>query len=63
MKNIDGMRELDVSSRQAETGKAVVTIADRGAGLSPVQAQENFKAFFATSGRAQAWSLDQSLDH
>jgi signal transduction histidine kinase len=63
MKNIDGTRELAIRSRRAESGKVVVTVADRGAGLPPVQADEIFKAFFTTKpdGTGMGLSISRSI--
>jgi C4-dicarboxylate-specific signal transduction histidine kinase len=48
MKDVDGTRELAITSQRAETEHVLVSISDTGVGLPPQQAEQIFKAFFTT---------------
>jgi C4-dicarboxylate-specific signal transduction histidine kinase len=63
MRSVDRMRELAIRSRREESGKVVVTVADRGTGLPLVQADQIFKAFFTTKpdGTGMGLSISRSI--
>jgi PAS domain S-box-containing protein len=48
MKDVDGVRELAVTSRRAETQQILVSVDDTGVGLSPQLKEQIFNAFFTT---------------
>ena len=48
MKDMDGARELAISSQGAENEQVMVSISDTGVGLPPQQADQIFDAFFTT---------------
>ena len=62
MKDVDGERELAVSSRQAEHEQLMVSVSDTGVGLPP-QHDQIFKAFFTTKshGIGMGLSISRSI--
>jgi predicted ATPase/signal transduction histidine kinase len=63
MKDIDGPRELIVSSRRTGDGKAAVAVSDTGSGL-PTQGEDRiFDAFFTTKqhGTGMGLSISRSI--
>ncbi len=48
MRNVNGTRELTVSSQPGENDDVVVSISDTGVGIPPQQADQIFNAFFTT---------------
>jgi PAS domain S-box-containing protein len=48
MKDVDGMRELAITSHRAEDDQLMVSVSDTGVGLPPQQADLIFGAFFTT---------------
>jgi C4-dicarboxylate-specific signal transduction histidine kinase len=63
MKEMDGARDLAITSRQAETDRALVSISDTGPGLPSQQADQIFKAFFTTKthGIGMGLSISRSI--
>ena len=51
--------ELTITS-QAHDGQVLISVSDAGAGLSPQQADQIFRAFFTTKDKGTAY---QSVDH
>ena len=47
-KDVDGMRELTISSRRPENEHLLVSVSDTGVGLPPQQGDQIFNAFFTT---------------
>jgi PAS domain S-box-containing protein len=56
MKNLDGTRELIISS-QAEDGHLMISVSDTGVGLPPKQADQIFDAFFTTKPQGTGMGL------
>jgi signal transduction histidine kinase len=56
MKDLDGTRELIVSS-QAEDGHLMISVSDTGVGLPPKQADQIFDAFFTTKPQGTGMGL------
>jgi PAS domain S-box-containing protein len=48
MKDMDGTRDLTISSLRAENEQLMVSISDTGVGIPPQQADQIFNAFFTT---------------
>jgi C4-dicarboxylate-specific signal transduction histidine kinase len=63
MKDVDGARELAITSHRAENGELVVSISDTGAGLPPQHADQIFDAFFTTKrhGTGMGLSISRSI--
>ena len=57
MKQVDGTRELAISSQQPEKEQVVVSVADTGVGLPPHQAEQIFNAFFTTKPHGTGMGL------
>jgi PAS domain S-box-containing protein len=57
MKEVDGTRELAISSQQPEKEQVVVSVADTGVGLPPHQAEQIFNAFFTTKPHGTGMGL------
>jgi NO-binding membrane sensor protein with MHYT domain len=62
MKDLDGSRELAITSQRAENEQLMVSVCDTGVGL-PVQVDEIFKAFFTTKfhGTGMGLSISRSI--
>jgi C4-dicarboxylate-specific signal transduction histidine kinase len=62
MKNVDGTRELVITSRPADNEELRVSVSDTGIGLPP-QADQIFKAFFTTKahGTGMGLSISRSI--
>jgi PAS domain S-box-containing protein len=56
MKDLDGTRELIISSR-AEDGQLMISVSDTGVGLPPTQAHQIFDAFFTTKPQGTGMGL------
>ena len=56
MKDLDGTRELIISS-QAEDGHLIISVSDTGVGLPPKQADQIFDAFFTTKPQGTGMGL------
>jgi len=63
MKDVEGMRELAISSQRAEHGQLMVCVSDTGVGLPPQQADQIFHAFFTTKlhGTGMGLSISRSI--
>jgi C4-dicarboxylate-specific signal transduction histidine kinase len=57
MKDVDGARELIISSQQAEDGQLMISVSDTGVGLPPQQANQIFNAFFSTKPQGTGMGL------
>jgi C4-dicarboxylate-specific signal transduction histidine kinase len=56
MKDLDGTRELIISS-QAEDNHLIISVSDTGVGLPPKQADQIFDAFFTTKPQGTGMGL------
>jgi PAS domain S-box-containing protein len=63
MKDVDGMRELTIKSREGENEQLLVSVSDTGVGLPAQQAGEIFSAFFTTKlqGTGLGLSISRSI--
>jgi PAS domain S-box-containing protein len=57
MKDVDGARELNIKSRQAENEQLQVSVSDTGVGLPPQQEDQMFDAFFTTKTQGSGMGL------
>ena len=57
MADVDGARELVISSQRADDGKLKVSVSDTGAGLPPDRADRIFDAFFTTKPHGTGMGL------
>jgi NO-binding membrane sensor protein with MHYT domain/nitrogen-specific signal transduction histidine kinase len=57
MKNVDGMRELDIKSQRAENDRLLVSVTDTGVGLPAQQTEQIFNAFFTTKAHGTGMGL------
>ncbi len=62
MKNVDGTRELAITSQPADNEELLVSVSDTGIGLPP-QADQIFKAFFTLVGWDQLTARREFLFH
>jgi C4-dicarboxylate-specific signal transduction histidine kinase len=60
MKDVDGRRELAITSRRTEDEQLLVCVSDTGVGLPPGQADQIFKALFTTKRRGIGLGLSIS---
>src|SRR5206468_9040369 len=63
MKDVDGTRELAITSQRAENGQLTVCVSDTGMGLPLQQADQIFYAFFTTKphGTGMGLSISRSI--
>jgi NO-binding membrane sensor protein with MHYT domain/signal transduction histidine kinase len=63
MREVDGTRELAITSQQAESDRVLVSVSDTGVGFPSQQANEIFKAFFTTKahGTGMGLSISRSI--
>ena len=63
MKDVDGPRELAITSRRADGEQLLVSVSDTGVGLPPQQAEEIFNAFVSTKlhGTGMGLSISRSI--
>jgi C4-dicarboxylate-specific signal transduction histidine kinase len=63
MKDVDGTRQLDISSQRAENEQVMISVSDTGVGLPPQQANQIFNAFFTTKrhGIGMGLSISRSI--
>src|SRR5467141_3632398 len=57
MKDVNGVRELIISSQRADNEQVQVSIRDTGVGLPPQQADQVFNAFFTTKPHGTGMGL------
>ncbi len=57
MKDVDGTRELTISSKAAENKQLMVSVSDTGIGLPPRQADQIFNSFFTTKPHGTGMGL------
>jgi signal transduction histidine kinase len=57
MKDMDGTRDLTISSLRAENEQLMVSIKDTGVGIPPQQADQIFNAFFTTKPHGTGMGL------
>jgi signal transduction histidine kinase len=57
MKDVEGTRELTISSQRGENEQLVLSISDTGVGLPPQQADQIFNAFFTTKPHGTGMGL------
>jgi signal transduction histidine kinase len=57
MSNVDGKRELAITSRQGENGQILVSFCDTGAGFAPELAQQIFDPFYTTKPHGTGMGL------
>jgi C4-dicarboxylate-specific signal transduction histidine kinase len=57
MKEVDGTRELMITSRRSENGQLMVSVSDTGVGLPTQQADQIFDAFFTTKPHGTGMGL------
>jgi C4-dicarboxylate-specific signal transduction histidine kinase len=60
MSDVDGSRELIISSQRAEGEQLMVSVSDTGVGLPPERADQIFNAFFTTKGHGIGMGLSIS---
>jgi PAS domain S-box-containing protein len=63
MKEMDGARELAITSQRAQPAELMVSVSDTGVGLSPQHADRIFNAFFTTKphGTGMGLSISRSI--
>jgi signal transduction histidine kinase len=57
MKEVDGKRELEIKSQQAEDEELLLSVSDTGGGIPPDQADQIFNAFFTTKAHGTGMGL------
>ena len=57
MKDVDGLREIVIRSREAEDEQILVSISDTGVGLPPHFAEQVFDPFFTTKPHGTGMGL------
>jgi C4-dicarboxylate-specific signal transduction histidine kinase len=57
MKEVDGIRELMITSQRAENEQVMVSVSDTGVGLPEEQVQQIFDAFFTTKPHGTGMGL------
>jgi PAS domain S-box-containing protein len=57
MKDVDGTRELAITSQRAENEQVLVSVSDIGVGLPPHQTDQIFNAFFTTKPHGTGMGL------
>jgi signal transduction histidine kinase len=63
MKNVDGSRELIITSRRSDKEHLLLSVSDTGVGLPPGQTDRIFNAFFTTKahGTGMGLSISRSI--
>jgi C4-dicarboxylate-specific signal transduction histidine kinase len=63
LKDMDGKRELTISSRRTENEQLLVSVSDTGVGLPAKQTEQIFNAFFTTkpNGTGMGLSISRSI--
>jgi signal transduction histidine kinase len=57
MKEVHGWRELTIKSERTEDEQILVSVSDTGIGLTPLLAEQIFKAFFTTKAHGTGMGL------
>jgi C4-dicarboxylate-specific signal transduction histidine kinase len=57
MKDVDGIRELNIKSPRAENEHLLLSVSDTGSGLPPRQADQIFDAFFTMKAHGTGMEL------
>jgi PAS domain S-box-containing protein len=57
MKNVDGTRELAITSQRADNEQLVLSVSDTGVGLPPQEVDQIFNAFFTTKPHGTGMGL------
>ena len=57
MKDVDGMRELDIKSQRTEDEQLLLSVSDTGGGLPAQQGDQIFDAFFTTKAHGTGMGL------
>jgi hypothetical protein len=57
MKDVDGIREMVIKSRRAESDQILVSVSDTGIGFSPQLAEQIFDPFFTTKPNGTGMGL------
>jgi signal transduction histidine kinase len=57
MKEVDGVRELMITSQRAENEQLMVSVSDTGVGLPEQQGEQIFEAFFTTKPHGTGMGL------
>ena len=60
MKNVDGSRELIITSRRSDNEHLLLSVSDTGVGLPPDQTDQIFDAFFTTKSHGTGLGLSIS---
>jgi len=60
MREVDGKRELVITSQRAENEEVLVSVSDTGVGVPAEQADQIFKAFFTTKAQGTGMGLSIS---
>lgn len=60
MKDVEGKRELTITSQRGENGQILMSVSDTGVGLPPQQSEQIFKAFFTTKQHGTGMGLSIS---
>jgi signal transduction histidine kinase len=63
MKDVEGTRELAITSQRADSEHVLVSVSDTGVGLPPQQTDQIFRAFFTTKvhGTGMGLSISRSI--
>jgi C4-dicarboxylate-specific signal transduction histidine kinase len=63
MKNVEGARDLAITSQPGDNGELLVSVSDTGAGLPSQHTDQIFKAFFTTKdhGIGMGLSISRSI--
>jgi signal transduction histidine kinase len=57
MKDVDGIREMSISSKRAESGQVLVSVSDTGMGVPPRLAEQIFDPLFTTKSHGTGMGL------
>jgi signal transduction histidine kinase len=57
MSDVDGVRELVISSERSQAGGVLVAVRDSGPGIHPERLERLFEAFYTTKSRGMGMGL------